>query len=144
MQVLNFIVYHCQLNTIGRKWSRCWCKMANVQMRCFFLAVIICPKQFECVLASAAILTVTAKHHGEEMYGPPCGLSPDTLHIYCMWPSAEYGSVCYTVTWCFTMICEKEPHMWFVFVSGLHHLSNQHLTPASFNNEIMDLECFGK
>lgn len=50
----------------------------------FFLAVIICPKQFECVLASAAILTVTAKHHGEEMYGPPCGLSPDTLHIYCM------------------------------------------------------------
>lgn len=67
----------------------------------FFVSVNICPQQFW--MYSTAIPTVTAKHHGEQMYGLPCGLSPASLHVYCMSPSAEYGSVCHMFTCCSTM-----------------------------------------
>lgn len=67
-------------------------------------------------------------------------LSPDSLHVYCMSPSAVYGSVCHMFTCCLSMYDLGEGAEGFAFATTLHCLRDQDLTFAIFNCEIMDLE----
>lgn len=106
----------------------------------FFIAVIICPKQFECVLC---FLQSQQSTMGKKCMG--CFVRWFLLlsmyivchHLQSMDPCA---TCCFTVY----MIWDREAYMWFALATGPDHLSHRPLTLAIFNREIMDLECFGK
>lgn len=99
---------------------------------------VMCPQQFSAMCSCS-------HSHGEQMYGLPCGwVLTLSMYIVChhlqgMDPCATCSHV---VSLC--MSWEKEPHMWVAFATALQHLSDQHLTLAIFNRQIMDLACFGK
>lgn len=88
----------------------------------------VCPWQFK--------TSSTAKRRGDQTYEPPCGLSPAPLHVYCMSPSAEYGSVCHMFTCCCTMYDLGASHVIRLCRPVWFHSSDQH--SAIFNPEIME------
>lgn len=122
---LIIIKFNLQVHKITWKHFRCWCTFRSVFLLFFFFPA------------------VTVEHHGKQMYvWAAMWVSP--LHVYCMSPSAEYGSMCHMFTCRFSMhdVGEGAAH-----VIRLCDRSPPFTWPASYAYyfypaEIMDLECF--
>lgn len=152
MQVLHFIVCHCQSNKI-------WLKMAQVlthSAKCaidppshwnrlcdFFFLWSFVINSFECVWQW--FLQLQRSIMGNRCIGYHVSWAlPLSIYIVChhLQSMAQCATCSHVVSLC--MIWEKEARMWFAFSTSRGHLGDQHLTLAIFNREIMDLECLGK